>query len=173
MSGALMLKFSRKVRQMCPEPDPQLHVKHFKVRPYQAGDSQAVSELCRQSPQAAQWSEESYEQAHASGQIVLVAEINDQIRGFLVARIAGDEAEILNAAVDAAHRRKGMGSALLSAAISVAQAHNAKNLYLEVRESNRAAIAFYVSHDFAKTGHRRGYYSSPTENAVVMKKLTG
>jgi ribosomal-protein-alanine N-acetyltransferase len=157
---------------MCPEPDPQLHVKYFKVRPYQAGDSEAVSEICRQSPQAAQWPEESYEQAQAAGQIVLVAEINNQIRGFLVARIAGDEAEILNAAVDAAYRRKGMGSALLSAVISVAQAHNAKNLYLEVRASNRAAIAFYVSHGFAKTGQRRGYYSGPTENAVVMKKLT-
>jgi ribosomal-protein-alanine N-acetyltransferase len=95
-----------------------------------------------------------------------------EIRGFLVARIAGDEAEILNTAVDPAHRRKGMASALLAAATSAAREQMIKNIYLEVRESNREAIAFYAKHGFAKTGQRRGYYNRPTENAVLMKKLT-
>jgi ribosomal-protein-alanine N-acetyltransferase len=102
----------------------------------------------------------------------VIAELNGQICGFLVARITGDEAEILNAAVDPAHRRKGIGSALLTTAISSAQAQNAKTIYLEVRESNSAAVSFYQRHGFEKTAQRRGYYSSPTENAVVMKKLT-
>ena len=105
-------------------------------------------------------------------QIVLIAEINAQVCGFLVARITGDEAEILNTAVDPAYRRKGIGTLLLNSAISAAQAHNAKSIYLEVRESNRAAISFYGQHGFTKTAERRGYYSSPTENAIVMKKLT-
>jgi ribosomal-protein-alanine N-acetyltransferase len=149
-----------------------LQITRVKVRPFQTGDSQALSKICRQSPEAAQWPNESYEQAHYSGQIVLIGEIDGQICGLLVARVAGDEAEILNTAVDTAHRRNGVGSALLSAALSEVQAQNAKNIYLEVRRSNSAAISFYGLHGFKKTAERRGYYSSPTENAVVMKKLT-
>jgi ribosomal-protein-alanine N-acetyltransferase len=145
----------------------------FTVRRYQPSDGEAVFEICRQSPQAAQWSKETYDQAHSSGQIVLTAELNGQVCGFLVARITGDEAEILNMAVDPSHRRNGIGSALLTAAISAAWAQNAQNIYLEVRDSNSAAICFYRQHGFEKASERRGYYSSPTENAVVMKKLTG
>jgi len=145
----------------------------FTVRPYQPGDREVVFEIGSQSPQAAQWSKEAYDQAHSSGQILLTAELNGQLCGFLVARIIGDEAEILNMAVDKMHRRRGIGSALLTAAISAAQAQDAKNIYLEVRESNSAAICFYRQHGFERASERRGYYSSPTENAVVMKKLTG
>ena len=172
MFGGLTLKFSRKVRRMCPQSEPQRAITPSKVRSYQRGDSEALSEICRQSPEAAQWPKESYDQAHALGQIVLIAELNAEIRGFLVARIMGDEVEILNIAVDPAHRREGTGTALLEAAITAAHSRSAKTIYLEVRESNRAAIAFYVKHGFSKTAERRGYYNRPTENAVVMKKLT-
>jgi [ribosomal protein S18]-alanine N-acetyltransferase len=158
---------------MSRESEPQLGVTPIKVRPYQPGDTEAVSRICRQSPEAAQWPKESYDEAHSLGQIVLVAELNGQICGFLVARVIGDEAEILNTAVDSAYRREGVGSTLLTAAISSAQAHHAKTIFLEVRESNYTAIAFYVSHGFAKSAERRAYYGSPTENAVVMKKLAG
>ncbi len=158
---------------MSPENEPQLAVTPFKVRQYRPGDSEAVSEICRRSPQAAQWPKESYDQAHSSGQIILIAELNGQVSGFLVVRIIGGEAEILNAAVDPAVRRKGIGTGLLSTAVSSARARNAKSIYLEVRESNSAAISFYRQHGFEKTAKRRQYYSSPTENAVVMKKLTG
>jgi ribosomal-protein-alanine N-acetyltransferase len=156
---------------MCPENERQLQITPFKVRPFQPSDSEAVSEICRHPPQAAQWPKESYGRAHSSGQIVLIAEINGRICGFLAARVIADEAEILNMAVDPAYRRKGIGSTLLSAATSAAQAQNAKNIYLEVRESNSAAISFYRRHGFEKTTERRGYYRSPTENAVVLKKL--
>src|ERR1700730_1782773 len=117
MSGAPMSKFSRKVRRMCPESERQLQATPFKVRPFRPGDTEAVSEICRHSPEAAQWPKESYEQAHSSGQIVLIAEINAQVCGFLVARVSGGEAEILNTAIDPAHRRKGLGSVLLTTAI--------------------------------------------------------
>src|ERR1700688_5220347 len=99
--------------------------------------------MCRQSPRAAQWSKEGYDQAHYSGQILLTAELNGQVCGFLLARIIGDEAEILNMAVDKLHRRHRIGSGLLTAAISAAQAQNTQNIYLEVRESISAAIFFY------------------------------
>ena len=158
---------------MCPQSEPQLSAAAVKVRPYQPADSEAIYEICRQSPEAAQWPKESYEQARSPGQIVLIAERYAQVCGFLVFRIAGGEAEILNTAVDRTYRRKGTGTLLLKTAISEAQAHKVKSIYLEVRESNSAAISFYGRHGFAKTAERRGYYSAPTENAVVMKKITG
>jgi ribosomal-protein-alanine acetyltransferase len=158
---------------MCPESEPAPGQTPFSVRRYRPGDSEGVAEICRQSPEAAQWPKESYDQAHTSGQIVLMAELAGQICGFLVARITADEAEILNTAVAPAHRREGMGTALLQAAISATRAHHAKSIYLEVRESNSAAISFYRQHGFEKTSQRRQYYSGPTENAVVMRKLTG
>src|ERR1700719_1336252 len=92
----------------------------FTVRRYRAGDGEAFCQICRQSPQAAQWPKETYDQADSSGQIVLTAELNGKICGFLVARIIGEEAEILNMAVVPSHRRNGIGSALLTAAISAA-----------------------------------------------------
>jgi ribosomal protein S18 acetylase RimI-like enzyme len=47
-------------------------------------------------------------------------------------------------------------------------------LFLEVRESNEAGIAFYEKMGFAKTGRRPGYYREPEEAALLMeKKLTG
>ena len=153
---------------MSPGSELGLDQTPFTIRPYQPGDGEAVSEICRQSPEAAQWTKESYDQAHSLGQIVLIAELNAQVCGFLVARITADEAEILNTAVATAHRHKSIGTALLSAAVSAAHAQKAKSIYLEVRESNSAAIAFYAKHGFAKSAQRRAYYSSPTENAVVM-----
>ncbi len=44
-----------------------------------------------------------------------------------------------------------------------------KSAYLEVRESNTGAIAFYEKQGFAKTGRRKGYYREPDEAAVTME----
>jgi ribosomal protein S18 acetylase RimI-like enzyme len=47
-------------------------------------------------------------------------------------------------------------------------------VFLEVRESNAPAIAFYLKYGLAKSGRRPGYYRDPAEAAIVMeKKLTG
>ena len=152
------------------------------IRKYASADLSAVLSVCRQSPEAAQWSEDGFEQAASSGQVILVAEVAAEIPaegatrvcGFLVARVVAGEAELLNMAVDAADRRKGLGSKLLAAAAKEAEARQATRMYLEVRESNQAAISFYERHGFRKNGQRAGYYQNPTENAVLMeKKLTG
>jgi ribosomal-protein-alanine acetyltransferase len=148
------------------------------IRKYSSADLSAVLSVCRQSPEAAQWSENGFEQAASSGQVMLVGEVGEgagaRVCGFLVARIIAGEAELLNMAVDAADRRKGLGSKLLAGAAKEAEAPQASRMYLEVRESNHAAISFYERHGFRKNGQRAGYYQNPTENAVLMeKKLTG
>jgi ribosomal-protein-alanine acetyltransferase len=143
------------------------------IRRCSLADSGAIFEICQRAPEAAQWPKESYNQAISAGQIVLLAEVAERVCGFLVARVIGSEVEILNMAIDVAHRRQGIGSWLLTAGVLEAQAHHAQCIYLEVRESNHAGIAFYHKHGFCGTGKRPGYYRDPTEDAVLMeKKLT-
>jgi len=145
------------------------------VRGFRAQDADAVTALVKQSPQAAIWSHASYVKfAEGDGSLVLVTEADGEISGLLVGRQVEDQAEILNLAVATNRRRNGEGTALLVAALEEFGLRAVKTVYLEVRESNTGAIAFYASHGFAKTGRRNGYYRDPVDAAILMgKKLTG
>ena len=82
--------------------------------------------------------------------------------GFVLARTAGDEAEILTLAVAPAARGRGLGRALLQAAIAQARAMGAQILFLEVGADNPQALALYAGLGFAKVGARKAYYSTPS-----------
>jgi ribosomal-protein-alanine acetyltransferase len=147
------------------------------IRKYASRDLAVLLSVCRRAPEAAQWTEDGFQQAVSSGQVMLVAEVGTgeaaRFCGFLVARAVAGEVELLNMAVDAVDRRKGLGSKLLAAAAKEVAWRQAKRIHLEVRESNQVAISFYGRHGFRKSGERRSYYQNPTENAVLMeKKLT-
>lgn len=83
-------------------------------------------------------------------------------------RSAADEVEILNIAVAPQWRRAGLGSRLLKHALEEARAEGAQRVFLEVRESNRAAIALYMRHGFQAAGRRENYYAAPAEAALVL-----
>jgi [ribosomal protein S18]-alanine N-acetyltransferase len=91
--------------------------------------------------------------------------------GFVMARIAGDEAEILTLAVDPGTRGKGLGRALLQAAINKAQLMGAQTMFLEVGADNPHALALYAGLGFAKVGTRKAYYSalSGSTDALVLR----
>jgi len=82
--------------------------------------------------------------------------------GFVLARTADDEAEILTLAVAPAARGRGLGRALLEAAIAQARAMGAQSLFLEVGADNPQALALYAGLGFAKVGTRKAYYSTPS-----------
>ena len=110
----------------------------------------------------------------AGGTILLVSESQGHIDGFVVGRQAADEAEILNIAVRIARRRGGVGAALLLAILEMFQDQKAGRVFLEVRESNAAAISFYQEHGFRAAGRRASYYRHPDEAALILeKKLVG
>ncbi len=79
--------------------------------------------------------------------------------GMILGRVAADEAEILTLAVDPGQRRRGVGSALLSAAMAHAANLGAVFMFLEVAVTNDAARALYAAHGFTKAGLRRHYYT--------------
>lgn len=92
--------------------------------------------------------------------------------GFVLARVAGDEAEILTLAVTPAARGKGLGRALLIAAANRSQKLGATSMFLEVGTDNPAALALYAGLGFAKVGMRKGYYDG-TDALVLRLPLTG
>lgn len=83
-------------------------------------------------------------------------------RGFVLLRLAADEAEILTIAVDPACRRQGIGRALAAAAAATAVAGGATALFLEVAEDNGPARALYEGAGFRIVGRRPGYYRRAT-----------
>ncbi|MGB8472947.1 MAG: ribosomal protein S18-alanine N-acetyltransferase [Candidatus Acidiferrum sp.] len=145
------------------------------VRSFRAADADAVIAISKDSPESANWSKESYlKMAEESGALALVIETEGMVTAFFAGRRIADQAEVFNLAVKQGHRRKGEASALMSAALEEFGLQSVRSVYLEVRESNTGAIAFYERHGFAKTGRRKGYYQEPDEAAVTMKKeLTG
>ena len=101
------------------------------------------------------------------GQISLVAEDAGAVRGFLIARVAGDECELENIVVAEASQRQGLGSQLIRALIDAVRGQKAKGIFLEVRESNAAARSCYDACGFSITGRRESYYSDPAEAALL------
>src|SRR5262249_42616383 len=111
--------------------------------------------------------------ADSTGQQLYVAESAVHVTGFVIGQQIADEAEILNVAVRQAERRKGQASALLCAILDSFRTGGVSRVYLEVRESNQPAIAFYQKHGFRQTGRRRRYYRNPDEDALLFgRKLT-
>ena len=87
--------------------------------------------------------------------------------------MAADEAEILTIAVDSALRRAGVGGDLLRAHLPSVAAAGAARLFLEVDESNAAALALYARFGFVRVGERQGYYKKPdgkAASALVMRR---
>ncbi|HUU66800.1 MAG TPA: GNAT family N-acetyltransferase [Methyloceanibacter sp.] len=91
--------------------------------------------------------------------------------GLLIARVAADEAEILTLGVAPACRRAGLGRALLTKALEYLRASGAERLFLEVDESNEAAMALYRSLGAESVGRRASYYESGADAAVFSLDL--
>lgn len=92
--------------------------------------------------------------------------------GFMLWRVAADEAEILSLGVLPAARRHGIATALLEAAVVSLLAAGVASLFLEVAADNRAALAFYRSHGFGEVGRRSRYYrraNGQDADALVLK----
>ena len=88
--------------------------------------------------------------------------------GFLVAWHVVDELHVLHVATAANMRRRGVGSALVDAAIAYARTSEVRLCLLEVRRSNDPAIRLYEKHGFVVENVRPKYYSDNDEDALEM-----
>lgn len=113
------------------------------------------------------WSRESIAAILAMpGAFGLLAEDAQAPRGFLLARLAADEAEILSLAVSPVARRAGLASRLLETGLARMEQAGARQVYLEVAEDNAAAIALYRAFRFRQVGRREGYYGGPGRGSI-------
>ncbi|MCP4318420.1 MAG: GNAT family N-acetyltransferase [Hyphomicrobiales bacterium] len=92
--------------------------------------------------------------------------------GFVLARLAADEAEILTIAVSPKYRQNGLGWRLMGAVLRHLRAEGTPSLFLEVDEGNDAAITLYRKIGFSKVAERAAYYdqdSGARTAALVMR----
>jgi len=92
--------------------------------------------------------------------------------GFVLARLAAGEGEILTIAVARTHRRQGLGWRLMDAVLRELHGQRAEALFLEVDETNAAAIALYRRLGFFEVGKRPRYYETGEgkSGALVMRR---
>ncbi len=121
------------------------------------------------------WSEASFADDLArSDRGWLVAEEAGRVIGYGGIWVNADEAHVMNLAVVADERGRGVGRRLTEALLAKAAARGAERVTLEVRPSNAAAIALYESLGLESVGRRPGYYPEDGEDALIMwGELTG
>ena len=135
------------------------------IREGREEDLPEIAAIQNASPEAAQWSPGDYLQYRLQ-----VCVEKDRVAGFAAWReVARGEFELLNIAVAPEFRRRGVARQLLESMIERAKTGGPCSVFLEVRESNSAARAFYKSLKFEELCVRPNYYEYSLESAIVMK----
>ena len=150
------------------EKEAEIIVRELKVE-----DSAAVAEM-EQQIFSDPWSEKSVMETMQQKQSVcFAAEKAGHILGYLLVYHAADEAEIARIAVQKEARRQGAAGKLMQALEHYCEEHKMEKLLLDVRESNEAARSFYTKNGFVEDGIRQGFYTNPSEDAVLMSRQLG
>ena len=150
---------------------PKLHPARMQKTPAHLNGAAELEKLCFSSP----WSASSLELLTNDGigvgyvltvPTALGAEPAVAAYGGML--ITVDEGQITNVAVHPDHRRKGFGAAIVRTLLRHAKDAKLESVSLEVRASNTAAIELYRAAGFVEAGRRKGFYTKPTEDALVM-----
>jgi [ribosomal protein S18]-alanine N-acetyltransferase len=152
------------------------------VRAAEVGDLVGVVEMERGIVGAPHWTEGEYAailraDGGAVRRCLLVAEADGGLVGFAVGKVIGlgadSVAELESVVVRPEARRGGVARALCAGVEDWCRELGARALELEVREGNEGAIGLYYGLGFGVVGRRRGYYSEPVEDAVLMRMELG
>ncbi|MBO6717777.1 MAG: ribosomal protein S18-alanine N-acetyltransferase [Rhizobiaceae bacterium] len=153
--------------------------REFVVRDLRLEDAEAMEQLHAESF-ARPWSEQEFESLLVQQPVfgyavrpVGAGNHKPEVEGFVLARLAADEAEILTIVVSRSCRRRGLGRMLMDAVLRHLHIERAEALFLEVDESNAAALGLYRRLGFRDVGRREGYYSTREgrkTSALVMRR---
>lgn len=122
---------------------------------------------------ASPWTRGQFADSLAAGHDVLLAyDSSNSLVGYGVVMMAMGEADLLNISVLPAFQRQGVGAAFLQYLMARAKTRQVTRMLLEVRATNRAALALYTRQGFIEIGRRHGYYPAheQREDAVVMAR---
>ncbi len=95
------------------------------------------------------------------------ATVGRALHGFILSRLAGDEAEILSVAVASAWQGRGLARALLNLHLRRLAGLGARAVFLEVDEDNEPARRLYRRAGFREVGRREGYYQQDRDRAAA------
>ena len=147
---------------------------HSRVRLASPPDIDAILVLEQACAEAPHWSRSVWLAAltaqpeEPTQRACLVIEEYATLLGFAVVSCTGDLAELETVAVAAPARRRGVGRELCQGVMAWSRSAGARQLELEVRASNSAALSLYRGLGFVEQGRRRHYYRDPAEDAVLM-----
>jgi ribosomal-protein-alanine N-acetyltransferase len=141
------------------------------LRRAEAGDTAEVARLER-SASLHPWSEGQVrdELARPAPDAVLVLQGLSGILAYCAVRLVVGELHVMNLAVDARARRRGLARLLLQKSLERGARAGAVRALLEVRAGNTAAQALYARAGFALLGKRKAYYVDPPEDALVLAR---
>ncbi len=146
------------------------------VRPLEPSSAELCYGLHRQCFAHA-WSPTEFETLTASSANLAdgaYIEGTSELVGFVVSRIVAGEAEILTIAVEPRLRGQGLGRQLLQAHMAALVSKKVGAVFLEVEDTNAAALALYARTGFEQIGRREGYYRQGRDRpaaALTMRKL--
>jgi len=104
------------------------------------------------------WTRGNFSDSLNAGYSCWVLEEDGVIIGYSALMLTMDEAHLLNISIAKERQQKGYGRMLLEKMLEVARSHGAAHIFLEVRVSNRPAIALYEKMGFNEMAIRRKYY---------------
>jgi [ribosomal protein S18]-alanine N-acetyltransferase len=151
--------------------DQQEHHRHLvRFRAMLPSDVPAVGAVERAS-YPFPWSEGIFRDCLRVGYLCRVAEMEGAIVAYGVVAMGAGEAHILNLCVRSDLRGRSVGRQMLLLLLERARQAGVAEAFLEVRPSNRLAIALYQSVGFVQVGLRKGYYQAEQgrEDALVLK----
>jgi [ribosomal protein S18]-alanine N-acetyltransferase len=126
-----------------------------------AGDAASIANLHAASFRRG-WSEQEVEGLLLAHNVVTHrAMIGGKLAGFIMARLAADEAEILSVAVARTRQGRGLARSLLDLHLRRLAGLGARAVFLEVDENNRPAIRLYDRAGFREVSRRANYYPGP------------
>ncbi|MFZ0021999.1 ribosomal protein S18-alanine N-acetyltransferase [Acinetobacter sp.] len=140
------------------------------IRLMQAVDVEAVAKI-EKSVQSHPWTLKQFEDAVTAYQSTVI-EVQGQVAGFCILQPVLDEANLLLMAIDPAQQGQSLGYQLLEASVAMLK-NNPVQIFLEVRESNLAAIKLYEKSGFHQIDLRKNYYPNANgsrEHAIIMVK---
>ena len=142
------------------------------LRAATAADASLMARL-HQSAFAEGWSAKAFAELMVLPEdFTFVVEMGGVPAGFVLARVAAGEAEILTLAISSDYRRRGLGRALMRAAAARAAEGGASALFLEVDAENIPARRLYEALGFAEVGRRGAYYrrkAGRAADALILK----
>jgi ribosomal-protein-alanine N-acetyltransferase len=120
------------------------------------------------------WSEDEVERLLTERAVLAHRATNGRaLAGFILSRLAAEEAEILSVAVDKGARGRGLARKLLTLHMGRLAGLGIKAVFLEVDEANDPARRLYRRAGFREVGRRKGYYpkaSAPAAAALILRR---